>query len=792
MSEAWAAELESRRNKGLPNLPDSETIPIYLQIDTTVFNPEFLKGFGIEVISEEDEGFIIGASADGFQSLRSKINEFVNKNKAVNTAQLWQIVEGNIWRRNLILSKELSDRWDQIRDDENFLLEIGVACYLKLPDEPIIGEGESSAKFNKRHEKWEVKKRDHDLALEELIDNRTILLKDFVELYNGELLLDDFVTFPDSFCCRIKINGIGLKDLVNNFQYVFEINEAEELSLTTAEEADTEIIEATIEEPDGNSPKICVIDSGIMEGHKLLSPAIIGDRSISYVPNDASVADLVGGGGHGTKVAGAVLYGSAIPSAGDSIKLPFFLLNAKILDEDNNLSNELYPPVLMERISDDFKDAKIFNLSVASLRQCRVTHMSQWASAIDKIMYKKQILFIVATGNLQGGLGHLTNPGINQHLNNGTEYPEYLFENSSRIANPAQSSFALTVGSVCHSEFEDADRKSFGQFGDASAFTRAGFGLWGMIKPDVVEFGGDFIAEKVGARTIALHAETSPELVKKGAASVGKDDVGTSFSTPKVTHIAGILQKKFPDENALMYRALIVQSARHPNDRYKNPDLRLMQLLGYGVPDLKRATTNTQDRITFITDGSIAAKQAHVYKVNIPKQVQRPGYDYDILIEVTLSYFANPRRTRKGTRSYLSTWLEWESANLGESQAMFKERVIREMDAEGGGIQGADGGDGINWKIRNRKNNGVQGVRRQDGTLQKDWSIIKSNQLPDEFCIAVIGHKGWETETSSAVPYALTISFEVLTPENEIELYQLMQAVNIEVEVQPAVQVTLF
>ena len=489
-------------------------------------------------------------------------------------------------------------------------------------------------------------------------------------------------------------------------------------------------------------------------------------------------------------MAGAVLYGANIPKAGDEIKLPFFLLNARILDRNNLLSSSLYPPVLMEQVLDDFNESKVFNLSVASMRPCKITHMSQWAATIDKLMFEKRILFIIAAGNIKPGLGQLTNPGINHHLNNGKNYPDYLFEKASRIANPSQSCFALTVGSVCHSDFEDLDWNSFGRYGEPSSFTRTGLGLWGMVKPDVVEFGGDFIVEKASARNISKHENTSPQLIKTGINAIGKDDVGTSYATPKVSHIAGILQKEFPEEGALMYRALIAQSARHPNDTFKNPSINLIRSLGYGIPDLQRATTNTKDRITFITNGSIAAKQAHVYKINIPKEVKRPGYDYDVLIEVTLSYFSNPRRTRKGTRSYLSTWLDWDSAKLGESQDMFKDRIIKDMNSEERPL--AEGGDGINWKIKNRIDKGVEGVRRQDGTLQKDWTILKSNQLPDEFCIAVVGHKGWETKTSSEVPYAITISFEVLNSENEIQLYQLIQAVNINVEIEPAVQISLW
>ena len=44
----------------------------------------------------------------------------------------------------------------------------------------------------------------------------------------------------------------------------------------------------------------------------------------------------------------------------------------------------------------------------------------------------------------------------------------------------------------------------------------------------------------------------------------------------------------------------------------------------------------------------------------------------------------------------------------------------------------------------------LPGVRRGVGTVQKDWTIIKSNALPNDLCIAVRGHRGWSRDPESA------------------------------------------
>jgi hypothetical protein len=70
--------------------------------------------------------------------------------------------------------------------------------------------------------------------------------------------------------------------------------------------------------------------------------------------------------------------------------------------------------------------------------------------------------------------------------------------------------------------------------------------------------------------------------------------------------------------------------------------------------------------------------------------------------------------------------------------------------------------DVIQWKIRERGNWGaVEDIGRNSSTLQKDWAILNSYQLPEELHFAVIAHKGWD-KNKTAVPYALVVSIEIL------------------------------
>ncbi len=63
----------------------------------------------------------------------------------------------------------------------------------------------------------------------------------------------------------------------------------------------------------------------------------------------------------------------------------------------------------------------------------------------------------------------------------------------------------------------------------------------------------------------------------------------------------------------------------------------------------------------------------------------------------------------------------------------------------------------------------VPDVRRNAGTVQKDWATVKSSDLPENFCVAVLGHPGWSKDPDSEARYALAVSFEIVG--REIPIY---------------------
>lgn len=782
ISEYWKNLLEERP-EDLPSLPDS--IPLLLKIDPNTFDPDSLKGFGIEIISEEEDGYIIGASADiDLLKLKEKIQKFLEnrgqyKNKA---AQLWDIEKGNHWKVDQILSPELKAKWGSLEDSIEYVIDVAIACYLKIPNAPIrdIKKNESEENYLRRYANWIERKQLFEVERDEKQRVREDELIAFVEGYKGELL-SPFVDNEDSFNCRLKLSGKGIKDFVLNYPYVFEVNEYDDFELPLFKEMNGDINEnLELLPPIENSPLICVIDSGIQENHKLLS-ASIKKGSKSYVPNE-DTADRVRNGGHGTRVAGAVLYYNSIPING-SFQLPFFIQNAKILNQNNKLIKELYPPKLIEEIIKDFNplNSSIFNLSINSSVCFRKNHMSTWAASIDKAIYENNINFVISSGNIAESSQAVSNPGIKNLMSLGQVYPNYLLSDSCGIANPAQSAFSLTVGSIGIASIDTVDFKSISKKSQISSFSRVGPGIWGMVKPEVVEYGGDYVIEKNSNPSLLINEGACPELIRStlhGGNSISKDNIGTSFASPKVCHILGHIQKSLPEETALLHKALLVQSAQWPDEYFNSNDVELLKrclkFYGYGIPSMEKAMDNHPSRITFISSGNISPKTAHIYEVKIPEILRRPGENHKILIEVTLAYKALPRRTRRTLKSYLSSWLDWHSSKINESHDAFQNRIIKLVEKESS--DEIPDTETMHWVINKRTDYGIPGIRLQDSATQKDWIIIPSYKLSESFSLAVVGHKGWEKDIYKQVPYSIVVSFEAL--DGDIEIYNPIRIEN--------------
>ncbi|GMN08629.1 hypothetical protein MTsPCn5_40190 [Croceitalea sp. MTPC5] len=773
----WQTALDERKKEGLPELP--EALPLFLQVDPNVFDPDKLRSFGIDVISEEEDGFLIGASADlNLSTLSEKIEKFLKEEgKFKDTAaQLWDIVTGKQWRIDRILSKELLSKWEEIDDAEVLVVDVAIASYVHISAYPPWDKKNiTEEQYNERVARWEERRDARQREQDELSMKRQEEFKAFVSNYQATLL-SSYVESSDSFSCRLEISGKGLKDLVLNYPFLFEVEEYDDLrqAIALGEEL-TDHSQLKILPPTQEDPNVCVIDSGIQENHVLLNPGVAIAHSLSYLKGDPDdITDYVQSGGHGTRVAGTILH-NKLPIEHNPVQLTKWVQNARVLDKDNKMPSYLYPPDLIQNVVERFfgeYGTRIFNMSIASKRGHITTRMSKWAESIDHRQWEEDIVFVLPAGNL-------TKETIQDYLRSDTEYADYLLENKSRIANPSQSLLSLTVGSISHGSYEDDDVISIAQEDYPSSFSRTGLGIWYSIKPELVEYGGDYVVEKNGEdKLLSQRKETSLHLVRStmhGGPATAIDGIGTSFSAPKISSILSELETQLPGESTLLYKALVIQSARWPKEVFNKPaTLNFLRLYGYGLPDLGRATSNNDFRVTLTGTGTIVPKEADIYEVKLPEELRKPGDAYDILIEVTLVFKAKPRRTRVGFRSYLSGWVDWHSSNFGESAEAFKQRLLVD-EANGERVQNVNE-EKIPWTINNRSNAGIQEVKLNNNIHQKDWAVVKSNVLTESFGVGVVGHSGWNKDLKQEIPYAIAVSFEAVN--KDIKIYNRIRVQN--------------
>jgi hypothetical protein len=764
----WDADFSLREGAGFAPL-EPEVVPVFLKLNPDIVNglSDFeLTAFGIEIISEENDGFIVGASVDKLRSLENKINGFITQNYgSAVIADLWQIIDGRReeWKPRHVLSDTLLERWAEIREEDTYHVEVGVAF-----DNPMRPEPDRTKRGGEtRYLKYQRALVDRDDKLMQ----RETHFEDFINFYGHRI--SDIVHLNDSFGCEVEISGKGLKDLVYNYPYVFEVNELDEIGGIIGGEGNLQEEDLEIVPPAQGAPIIGVIDSGFMEGHRYLQPATDHENAKSYLNGDPSTVDQVRQGGHGTRVGGAILYPLGISKYQSPYQLVCFLRNLRILDGNNHITHRS-PAVIIKRIVDDNPECSIFNLSVGSTRPFRKKHISLWAACLDQEMHDKNKLFIISAGNILRDV-------VRHYIRNGNPYPRFLQERYCAIANPGQSCFSLTVGSVNHTSINDPQWMSLGEEREVSAFSRIGPGIWNTIKPDVVEFGGGLVISTNDAQIVKTMEATSPELLRStldGGPAIGYDAVGTSFSAPKVTHIAAHLQALYPAENVNLIRALIIQGARLPDGFFLEPTTEIFNHLGYGIPSLSRVTRNTDHRATFYNTGHIAAEEGHLFSLKIPATLRNPGDEYDILIEVTLAFTGGIRRTRQKVKSYLGTWLTWDSAKLDEQIDSFREYALKKIEDRETMYDSERRKQmrSIPWKLGTRTDTGeVEEYRRGNNTVQKDWAVVKSYDLREEIGFVVSGHKGWD-RNREPIPYAFVVSLEILG--NNIPIYELLRLEN--------------
>jgi hypothetical protein len=130
--------------------------------------------------------------------------------------------------------------WDLVKDDQIYTVDVGIACVgikSKLPDSP----NKNLMKVRMiliKESIWINNRQLTDQEWEEIAFQRQDEFEFFIHAYQGSIIkgfqdeggIIGTARLPDSFSCRIQISGKGLKDLVFNFPYIFDVSEPDEFA----------------------------------------------------------------------------------------------------------------------------------------------------------------------------------------------------------------------------------------------------------------------------------------------------------------------------------------------------------------------------------------------------------------------------------------------------------------------------------------------------------------------------------------------------------------------------------
>lgn len=539
--------------------------------------------------------------------------------------------------------------------------------------------------------------------------------------------------------------------------------------------------------PEENAVGILIIDSGIVSNHPMLGMCVGGEEN--FQSGEAAIQDTVG---HGTAVAGCAVYGDVGEALAQKTFTPSnWLFSAKVMyakrDFNGDPISAIYDPEKL--IEHQFKDAvdsflsnpeyriKVVNVSLGNSQEIWHKHYSRQlplAALIDELAFTyPYVVFIVSAGN---GWPLSVYGSITDVVEN---YPHYLIQNDEfKIVNPATAALALTVGSIAgevriEQERYDAEniKTAIAKAHQPSPFTRTGSGINRMIKPELVEYGGNMILSESYGRVIEDNGGKLILLNNQTTNNIMQFDVGTSFSAPKVAHLAGKIANRFPDKSANFIKNMLLVGADYPKspdkDFYQTKDEKKaeqchLSVYGYGLSSYEKAVNSFDNRVVLWDEGQLGLNQIKVYSLQLPELFfTEAGIKK---ITVTLTFTPETRATRGD--SYLGNRMEFHLFHTVNPQVLVEKYGVIANNPAQIGVPDSLGKFEIDFS--------PGANTRKAGCHQKAWKVYKQpRNIPiPPISLALLNFNKWVTDKARRQDYCISVTFE---HEKEIELYNAIR-----------------
>lgn len=625
------------------------------------------------------------------------------------------------------------------------------------------------------------------------------VIRDFEDLLKQQEIKSrtGHIKFPERVVKVVFVNNSQLGLLTEQFDYIAEYRKAKTTSnfwvdLNNSDQ--TEWVENLLDRVvtgDESQSTVCLLDTGVNNGHPLIKP-VLEDADCQSYELEWGTHDH---NNHGTLMAGIAAYGSlgeALNSS-EQVILSHTLESVKILPPPPfENSAHLWGHIMTQAVSRAEVQAPERNRSICMAVTAEDTRdrgrPSSWSGQVDQLSSGAeddiQRLIIISAGNVSV-----------DHAEAARGYPEIQLTDS--VHDPAQSWNALSVGA--YTELVDilepslngfsavAPQKGLSPFSTTSTTWEEN--KW-PIKPELVLEGGNLAVDEEGFATecddFSL-VSTSYDPQISHLTTFGM----TSAATAQLSWMSGKLQAKNPDFWPETIRGLLVHSASWPkelreqfiSDESKSSYKYLLSICGYGVPDLNKAMHSAQNSLTLIAQSYLQpfdkkpkgksgyrTKDMHLYDLPWPKDVLLSLPDETLVeMRVTLSYFIEPGPGEVGWKDryrYPSHALRFDLNSPGESKSEFTKRInkaARDIDEDGPGTKSPSEHWMLGSQARNR------------GSIHSDIWKGSAADLSSSNMVAISPTIGWWRERSylgrwnKRTRYSLLIS--IRTPDEEIDVY---------------------
>lgn len=643
---------------------------------------------------------------------------------------------------------------------------------------------------------------------------------------NGLRTSEHYLGFGDRTVVLLRSTADQLAEAFRTLDDIAELRRPHEIAsllttLPSSEQAEwLDELRGRLQAADLDAPAVCVLDTGVQDGHPLLTA--------SLMPADVHTADpswlARAVRGHGTEMAGLALFGDLQQAVLSShpVNLQHRLESVKLLPDVGSNDRELYGALTARSVDRPEIQAggrpRVFMLAVTAQREptetdgqgARVAEApsdagrpTSWSATIDALSFGRAIddteatftyldrdeprrprLFVVSAGNisdLDASEDHLARSDLEP------------------VEDPAQSWNALTVGAYSATDDMSGAPGAFAGYvpiaprGELSPVSRTSVLIdrqrW-PFKPEVVADGGNVAALPDGSNpdtpeNLAL-LTTRLQQPGQGFFTTTRD---TSAATAQVAAIAADIQAAYPGFRPETVRALVVHSAEWTDPMWqhfagastKADVVGLLRRYGMGVPDATRALRSATDALTLVAeaqirpyerDGNAAdgkAREMALHELPWPIAELEALGNTQVRLRVTLSYFVEPNPSSRGWSGryiYPSHGLRFAMRRPEDSVDSFRQRINTRLRPPGEKPPSLDTEAG--WLFGSNQ-------QQAPGSLHTDIWNGPAISLASKGAIAVYPVAGWWKnrraldQSDLGVDYSLVVSIEA--PEVDVDLW---------------------